>query len=416
VPSATPRRRRWRVGLAALAALVVVALGVVALGAWRGWFDPDSMRGTSEGFEAEAAPRGQRAAATWPEYGRDAARTRANPALELAPPLREAWRHDAGSLLEFPPVLAEGLAVVGTNAGRALALDARTGAQAWNVALRGRVASSPAVVPARGLALFTTIRGDLIALDLRTGAERWRYAAGAPIESSPLVADGGAYVGTLDGRVMRVDLDTRRPAWTARAGGDVKASLALSGPNVVVGDYGGRVTAFARRDGAVAWQTTSPGPRLSGSGRFYAGPAVAYGRVFLGNVNGYVLALDADTGEVAWTRVLDDFVYSSAAVADRTVYVGSYDRRLYALDAVTGEPRWSVDVGERISGSPSVIGDLVYVSTLARPARDGVTLALETATGEGRLRFPDGRYSPAVAVDGLLVITGVRTLYGLTPR
>ena len=28
-----------------------------------------------------------------------------------------------------------------------------------------------------------------------------------------------------------------------------------------------------------------------------------------------VLALDADTGEVAWVRVLEDFVYSSAAVA-----------------------------------------------------------------------------------------------------
>ena len=95
---------------------------------------------------------------------------------------------------------------------------------------------------------------------------------------------------------------------------------------MVVGDYAGHVTAFRRSDGRVAWQRESPGARLRGAGRFYAGPAVAYGRVFIGNVNGRVIALDEDTGEVAWVRVLDDYVYSSAAVADRLVIVGSYDR------------------------------------------------------------------------------------------
>jgi outer membrane protein assembly factor BamB len=143
---------------------------------------------------------------------------------------------------------------------------------------------------------------------------------------------------------------------------------------------------------------------------------VAYGRVFIGNVNGRVVALDRDTGEIAWVRVLGDFVYSSPSVAGGLIHVGSYDRRLHALDAVTGRVRWSVDFGERISGSPSVIGDLVYASTLARVPRQGRTLGLDARTGEQVFAFPDGRYSPAVAVEGILVLTGVRTLYGLTPR
>ena len=122
------------------------------------------------------------------------------------------------------------------------------------------------------------------------------------------------------------------------------------------------------------------------------------------------------TGEVAWVRVLDDYVYASPAVADRLVYVGSYDHRLYALDAVTGEVRWSFDAGERISGSASVIGDVVYTSTLARVPSRGRTFGLDARTGRRLLTFPDGRYSPAVGIDGMLVMTGVRTLYGLTPR
>jgi outer membrane protein assembly factor BamB len=143
---------------------------------------------------------------------------------------------------------------------------------------------------------------------------------------------------------------------------------------------------------------------------------VAYGRVYIGNVNGRVLALDRHTGEVAWVRVLGGFVYSSAAVSRRTVYVGSYDHHLHALDAVTGKPRWSFNAGERISGSASVIGDLVYVSTISRRPGGGRTYALDVRTGRRVWTFADGRYSPAVAVKGLLVVTGVRTLYGLVPR
>ena len=40
----------------------------------------------------------------------------------------------------------------------------------------------------------------------------------------------------------------------------------------------------------------------------------------------------------------------------------------------------------------------------------------QAVSGKRLLTFPDGRYSPAVGVDGILVMTGVRTLYGLTPR
>ncbi len=407
--------RRRALGIAAgVVGLLVIAAAVVAFGLWRGWFDEGSVEGTTEGFVPQEAPRADSGAGAWPEYGRDARRTRANPGLDIAPPFREEWRFDAGSLVEFSPVIGDERAIVGTNGGLAIALDLRTGRELWRHALRGRVASSPAL--AGDLALFTTIRGDVIAVDQATGERVWRRRVGRAVESSPLVIDGTAYIGTLSGRVMALNALTGGVRWAMRTEGEVKASLAQAGPNVVVGDYAGQVYAFRAADGALVWQTESPGDALRGPGRFYAGPAVAYGRVYLGNVNGRVVALDRDTGEVAWVRVLDDYVYSSAAVADGLVYVGSYDERFYALDAVTGRVRWSFDAGERISGSASVIGDVVYVSTIARVPSEGRTFGLDARTGRRLLTFPDGRYSPAVAVRGILVMTGVRTLYGLVPR
>lgn len=383
------------------------------LGLARGWWGQGEIVGDSDGFRPTEAPRGAEDAGAWPEYGFDPERTRANPALDLEPPYRRLWTFDAGSLLEFPPVIGDGRVVAGSNAGEALALSAETGELLWRTDLRGRVASSPALW--EDTVLVTTTRGDLDVLDAETGRRRWRLRIGRSTESSPLVIGDQAFLGNLDGEVIRVDLERRRPVWRARAEGEVKSSLAQSGDTVVVGDYGGHVLAFRRSDGRRVWSTESPAPPLRGPGRFYAGPAVAYGRVYIGNINGRVLALDAASGAVEWLRAADDYVYSSAAISEQTVFVGSYDRHLYALDAVTGKVRWRADLGERISGSPSVVGDLVYVSTIAREPRRGITVAYDVATGEERWRFGQGRYSPAVAIDDLLVITGVRTLTGFTP-
>lgn len=410
----TPRRRRVLIAAAVAGGLVVVAAAVLGYGAKSGWFNPGSEEGTSEGFKPAAAPKGVAAASAWPQYGFDANRTRANPDLDLAPPYRVRWSYDARSLLEFPPVVGGGRVIVGTNDGLALALDQQTGKVLWRTHLVGQMASSPALAP--GIALFTTTRGRLVALDVATGRRLWGWKAGRSIESSPLVADGSAYVGTLEGKVLRIGLASHHPVWVAEASGDVKASLALAGPNVVIGDYAGRISAFRRTDGRLAWRATSPSAAFRSAGRFYGGPAVAYGRVYIGNVNGRVIALDAANGQRAWLRVLDDFVYSSAAVDRRLVLVGSYDHRLHALDAVTGEERWSFDAGERISGSPSVVGRYAYVSTLAPKGATGATYAVDVETGRRVWTFPDGRYSPAVGVEGMLVLTGRERLYGLVPR
>lgn len=422
-------RRPGKTALSALvpAGVALAAGGVYGIGLLAGWFDAGSVEGSTEGFVAtQITPPTPRADA-WAEYGRDSQRTRANTALTaLTPPFRRDWTFEAGSLVEFPPAVGDGVVVFGTNAGRAYGLDLATGRRRWTHHLRGRVASSPALaglpgtptLPGRlaAMALFTTMRGDVVALDPHTGRERWRMSLHSPVETSPLVIGGVAYVGTGDNRVIRIRLDGSGADWVVRTDGAVKGSLARSGDTVVVGDYAGKVVALDQRTGRVRWTRTSPGARLQGSGRFYAGPAVAYGRVFIGNVNGRVLGLSATTGAVAWVRILGDYVYSSAAVADRTAYVGSYDRHLYALDAVTGRVRWTADVGERISGSPSVIGRLVWISTLAKRPEDGRTLAFDAATGARVFTFPEGRYSPAVAVDGHLVLTGVTRVHGLSPR
>ncbi len=395
------------------AVCVIGAMVGVGLLFITGTFDSEDELGTARGFVPTAAPAGDPASTVWPEYGYDAQRTRANPMLDLAPPFRQVWQREARALVEFPPVAADGRLVFGTNGRYALSLSTATGGIYWYVKLSGRAAASPAI--ARGLVLFATDDGYISARRWKDGGVVWRVRIGSSTESSPLVIGRRFYVGDLDGRVWCIAVATGKTIWTAKAGGPVKSSLARSGANVVVGDYAGQVTAFNANSGTIRWQTTSPGTLLNGPGTIYGNPSVAYGRIYVANVNGRVFALDARDGSIAWVRVLPDWVYSSPAVSGNTVYVGSYDHRLYALNAITGSVRWSFDAGERIAGSPTVIGRFVWFATLARTPRDGRTFAISTVTGRRAYTFPDGRYTPAIGVEGRLILTGVRTLYGMAP-
>ena len=415
-------RRRWYAALV-VGIVVVAALGITGFGVLAGWFDQGSILGNTNGFLGTAPPAANATSATWPTFGNSPESTRSNTALDTTLPLVPRWTVDVGSLVELPPVIGDGRVLAGTNHGLAIALNLKSGAVLWRTEVGGAVAASPALTglpgtPSAGmprLVLFATIPGDLVALDPATGAERWRVSLGSSVETSPLVLGDGVYVGTRAGTTLRISLTTHRPVWTATMGGSVKGAIAESGSNVIVGDYSGHVTALAQSDGHVVWRMTSPGKAFAGAGRFYGGAAVAYGRVYIGNVNGRVLGINATSGKINWVHVVGDYVYSSAAVADRLVFEGSYDHNLYAFNAVTGAVVWHRDLGQRISGSPSVLGNLVWVATLGRPVSAGHVFAFDVRTGRQVLVQPAGRYAAAVGVAGSIISTGVDTIQALTP-
>ena len=64
--------------------------------------------------------------------------------------------------------------------------------------------------------------------------------------------------------------------------------------------------------------------------------------------------------QLLWTFQAGDMIESTAAVVDGTVYVGVLDGFLYALDAQTGERRWKYQAKGPIKASPSVDGGIIY--------------------------------------------------------
>ncbi len=159
--------------------------------------------------------------------------------------------------------------------------------------------------------------------------------------------------------------------------------------------------------------------RLAGgfrSGNFYSSPAVAYGRVYLGNTDGKVYSFVAATGQLAWTSTLPYWAYGSPGTAFGNVYATSFDGTVAAMDGRTGDRLWTRKLPFRSLSSATIIGHLVYVADMGDKSRPGHIYALDPRTGAIRWRFHDGEYHGPIVADNMLILPGFTTLYALRPR
>jgi len=357
----------------------------------------------------------------WPTYGFDAARTHSAP-FALRPPFRVVWRYEADrSLIEYPPVVADGRLFAGTHDGLVVAVDGATGRTAWHRQLPGCIAASPAV--AGPLVVVATLgpppecggsaSAQVVAFRRDTGAVAWVHGD-LTVESAPLVVGDRVVVGAWDGTVDALSASDGRTLWRFRTGAAVKSGAAFAGGTLYVGSYDGSLYALDAAHGTLRWSTRV-------DARFYATPAVADGRVVAATTDGVVHAFAAAGGRELWSRSIGRFSYSAAALADGSVFVGSYDHHLYALDARTGGVLWRAEAPGPVSGAPTALGGLVYFSSCgscsayeSNPAARR-SFAADAATGRIVWRFPDGEYSPVVTDGVRLYVTGYTALYGLIP-
>jgi len=136
-----------------------------------------------------------------------------------------------------------------------------------------------------------------------------------------------------------------------------------------------------------------------------ATPIVVDGVVYASGEFGRVFALDARTGKELWTfdpkvdgqalrKACCDDVNRGVAVWKGKVYVGALDGRLIALDAANGQVVWQADTfidktrGYTITGAPEIAGHVVVIGNGGADfdAR-GYVSAWDLETGEFRWRF-----------------------------
>jgi glucose dehydrogenase len=116
----------------------------------------------------------------------------------------------------------------------------------------------------------------------------------------------------------------------------------------------------------------------------------------------------AASGTLRWSQSTGGYVYASPAVWRDRVYAGSYSGWFYCFDAATGDVVWRFQANGPVSGSATIVAGRVYFATLEER-----TYALDARTGRQVWTFPDGKYSPVVADEKRLYLTGHARVYGL---
>jgi alcohol dehydrogenase (cytochrome c) len=139
------------------------------------------------------------------------------------------------------------------------------------------------------------------------------------------------------------------------------------------------------------------------AGPVQATPLVADGVMYVTEARSRVTALDMKTGRPLWRYepdlpkkvVIIGYGPSNRGVAllDDKVYVGTIDGRLVALDAASGAVRWNVEVGDNkigygITSAPLAISDLILIGVSGGESGvRGLIDAYDAKTGRRAWRF-----------------------------
>jgi outer membrane protein assembly factor BamB len=410
-------KRMWREhrrGSIAFAGAAVVLLVGILVG-YELLKRPPDVHNPNVAFKPQKPPKPRLSTVNWPMFGLNPARTRYLPAKRVKPPFRLLWHYTERSLLEFPPVYANGRLYAVNNDGTAFSLNANTGKVLWERSIGRLNASSPTFYQGR-LYIVNLDPGHVVKLDARTGRIIWRRALPGRAESSPLVIGNTLYFGCESGQLFALSTRNGHVRWATTLAGPVKSAPAYANGTLFVGDYGGDMNAVDAATGKLLWQSGSLGNGFGSGGEFYSTPAVAFGRVYAGNNDGRVYSYDTKNGELAWTHSTGGYVYSGPTVAATqhsppTVYIGSFDGNVYALNAKNGETRWERPAGGSVIGSLSAVGEIVYAAEFST----GATLGFDMKTGKQVFHYKTGTYTPVISDGRRIYLVGYSSVNALEP-
>ena len=264
-------------------------------------------------------------------------------------------------------------------------------------------AARPAPTKAKRAKLGLILLGFLALVLLLSACTGGRLRGSSTGWSPALSSDGVVYVGTKNGQVKALEdagFEGLRVKWTycvewksaarvdcQRGLGGVYDSPVVGAGLVYISGVDGYLYALDRESGTVqdkGWRRpVGQGPELQ---PLISGPALDLDRnlVVVGSEDGNLYAFDSrprtfeggTTDPLRWIFTTGDKIWSTPVIRNGVVYFGSHDRNVYAVDLSSGEELWRFSTGGTVAGRPLLFNDLVIAGSFdkilyALDARDG---------------------------------------------
>ena len=218
----------------------------------------------------------------------------------------------------------------------------------------------------------------------------WKYYAHNLLELPPVLGYGTLYEEIFNGLLVAIDpatgeekwrYDSKRCGWSTPAlgGGLVFATFMGDQPNPCSRLPNGGIVALDAQTGKIQWSRNIAQSESS--------PLFAHGIVYFGTTNGLVRALSARTGKDIWSFDTGGQVKGSPALVHGRIFIGDYGGSVFALNAHTGKEIWRSSGHGNFYAGPSVVNGRVYVGDLTRNV-----YAFSARTGARLWTFSTGGY------------------------
>jgi outer membrane protein assembly factor BamB len=210
----------------------------------------------------------------------------------------------------------------------------------------------------------------------------WRAYLAASSKSTPAIAGGVVYVGANDGNLRAFKARTGKQLWAADTGAEILAEPLVDGGKVYSANGLGVVSAYTVK-GKKVWSFTA-------GDAVYSSLVMAEGKVIFGSNDGWLYAVDAATGKLAWVNKAGTYaVESKPFVWNGKVYYGAWDQYVRCVSARDGKLVWQqLGEGSRIAKgakryySPADAMPVVAEGKLMIADRNMMLSILNAETGE----------------------------------
>ncbi len=269
---------------------------------------------------------------------------------------------------------------------RLLALDAATGKTVWQFQAEDFITAAPVID--QGIVYFGSWDNNIYALDAATGENIWTYQATDAIGSPSAIRDGVLAIGDRNGRMHLLNARTGQNRLVFRTPKSNYAAAVMA-HDLVYFAAGGRLYAIDatekeipgqyqfKRVWAQLWLWKVPGiPKPSGQqgGRWrfspdgddssiVAAPSVANARLYIGDLQGKLYAVDALDGNEVWRFQAEGGIHASPIVVGNRVYIATQEGRIYAIDRSAGQPIWELALASPINQPLAFANGKLYSRT-----------------------------------------------------
>jgi len=284
----------------------------------------------------------------------------------------ERWRFpaEADNKISFyaPPVLApDGQLLAGAYNNKLYSLNAANGAEtgkSWPFTASNRFIDSPL---ATDTGIFApSADNNLYALSL-DGVQKWKFTAEEPLWSTPSHNAETLFLSSMDHRVYAIEGGSGNLIWkTEELGGAIVDTPAVGDGVLYVGAFNREVIKLDASNGSVL-------KRYATEGWVWASPLILDDRIYVGDLNGFLYALDLDLNEI-W-KVNPDTeakraITDQPLIVENTVYYSSESGNLFAIDLATGATQWGKKpIDGKLYSSPVLVNeDTLLIAPLGADA------------------------------------------------